>query len=169
MLPAGQSTDPQPSYSEGQSVLTPVTSAVHLSGTEISISIPSRSLIHMAAQCNQEGVTKQRCIAPQAASSELRDNVCRSGWRKRLKWSQGSLKKIIPKAFNRLCLCLDVSVRGWPWRAGELSTTRPVTAAPVTRALPTALLSSDSRHDTAGVSCLKAILSYWSWEKEMPA
>lgn len=144
-------------------VLTPVNSAVHLSGTEISTSTPSRSLIHLAAQCNQRKVLQNRGAShPRVALSELWDRVCRSGWRKRLNWSQGSLKKIIPKAFNRFCLCLDISVHGWPWRPGELSTTRPATAAPVTHALPAALLSSDSRHDTAGVSCLKAILSYWS-------
>lgn len=75
-----------------------------------------------------------------------------------------SLRKWGPKAFNRLCP--DVSVHGWPWSPGELSKIKPATAEPVTHGLPAAPLSSSSRHDTAGTSHLKAILSWWSWKNK---
>lgn len=44
----------------GVTVLTAVKSALHLSGTEISISAPSGSAMHLAAQRNQRKVLQIR-------------------------------------------------------------------------------------------------------------
>lgn len=84
MLPAVETTDPT-SVRARVTVLTTVKPALHLSGTEISISAPSRSLIHLALDTvqSEEGATKQRCIIPQVTLSELQYRVCRKGWRRK--------------------------------------------------------------------------------------
>lgn len=147
-------------------VLTPVKSAVHLSGTEISISVPSRSLIHLAAWRNQRKVLQNRgASCPRSPRLSCNTGFAEVVEEKDLNGARGVWENKAPKLLTGSVSAVMFLCTADPKEPGELSTTRPATVASVTRALPAAPFSSNSRHDTAGASCLKAILSYWSWKK----
>lgn len=90
MLPAVETADPT-SLRARVTVLTAVKLAVHLSGTEISISAPSMSLIHL---CNQKKVRQSRGAShPRSPRLSCNTGFAETAGEEKLKGSQGSLRK----------------------------------------------------------------------------